>query len=74
MNEHDGRVLGQLLSLWEPWYEITHTSSTLMPWHAKRRDDGSLFHAKDARELDNAIRDNYYDGKPPQLALIVPGE
>lgn len=72
MSERDGQVLMRLDDLWDPWYVITRTSGTIMPWHAKRRDDGSLFHARDARDLHNAISDNYLDGKPPLLALIPP--
>ena len=74
MNEHDGKALRQLCDLWAPWYEIRHTTGTIMPWHAKRCDDGSLFHAKSPRDLHDAVSDNYLDEKPPQLALIVADE
>ena len=74
MDEHDRRALAQLDDLWSPWYEITFNSSTIAQWHARRRDDGSVFHAKWARDLHNVISDNYYDGKPPMLSLIPPAE
>lgn len=72
MNDHDSHALGQLRDLWEPWYEISHTRGTMMPWHAKRRDNGSLFHAKEARSLHDGISDNFFDDKPPLLAVVPP--
>ena len=72
MSDYDRHILRQLADLWSPWFEVTHTQETIMPWHAKRCDNGSVFHAKDPRTLHDAISDNYYDPKPPRLALIVP--
>lgn len=70
MDSHDRRALEQLENLWACWYKITFTASTIMQWHAERRDNGSVAHAKWPRELHNLISDDYFGPEPPVLSLI----